>query len=172
MSNHPLAVHLSAVPDFPKPGVLFQDISPLLKNHFVDTIDSMSSLFTDEEWQQVDCLVGVESRGFIFASALAYKHNKGFIKVRKPGKLPNVHASKSYGLEYGSDKLEMQKGDGRKVIILDDLIATGGSMGAAAELCEEVGYEVIGMACLIDLKALNSFVYKDMQVRSVMQFID
>lgn len=171
-SQHPLAKYLSSVPDFPEPGILFQDISPLLKNHLVETIDAMSSLFTEEEWQSIDCLVGVESRGFIFASALAYKHGKGFIKVRKPGKLPNVHASKSYGLEYGSDKLEMQKGDGKKVAVLDDLIATGGSMGAAAELCELVGYEVIGMACLIDLKALNSFVYKDMKVRSVIQFED
>ena len=172
MSQHPLAKHLSAVPDFPKPGIIFQDISPLLKTHFVETLDAMSELFSDEEWDQIDHLVGVESRGFIFASALAYKHDKGFIKVRKPGKLPNVHASKAYGLEYGSDKLEMQKGDGKKVVILDDLIATGGSMGAAAALCEEVGYEVVGMACLIDLKALNSFVYKDMKVRSVLQFED
>lgn len=172
MSHHPLAQFLSAVPDFPKPGILFQDISPLLKSHFVETIDAMSELFSEEEWNTVDCLIGVESRGFIFASALAYKHKKGFIKVRKPGKLPNVHSSKKYGLEYGTDALEMQKGDGCNVIIFDDLIATGGSMGAAAELCEEVGYNVMGMACLIDLKALNSFVYKDMKVRSVMQFDD
>lgn len=172
MSSHYLAQYLDAVPDFPKPGILFQDISPLLKHHFVETIDAMSALFTDEEWQAVDCLIGVESRGFIFASALAYKHNKGFIKVRKPGKLPNVKASKEYGLEYGLDKLEMQAGDGRKVMIFDDLIATGGSMGAAAALCEEVGYEVMGLACLIDLKALNSFTYNEMQVRSVIQFED
>lgn len=172
MSQHPLAQYLSAVPDFPKPGILFQDISPLLKNHFNETIDAISALFTDEEWADIDCLVGIESRGFIFASALAYKHQKGFIKIRKPGKLPNVCASKSYGLEYGSDMLEMQQGDGQKVVLLDDLIATGGSMGAAAELCEEVGYQVVGMACLIDLKMLNSFNYQQMIVRSVIQFED
>ncbi|MBN2647834.1 MAG: adenine phosphoribosyltransferase [Thiotrichales bacterium] len=172
MSNHPLAQHLAQIPDFPKPGVLFSDISPLLKTHFVETIDAMSALFSPEEWAQIDALAGIESRGFIFAAALAFKHNKGFIKVRKPGKLPNVHASIEYGLEYGSDKLEMQKGDGSKVLLLDDLIATGGSMGAAAALCEQVGYQVVGMACLIDLKALNSFVYKEMKVRSVMQFHD
>jgi adenine phosphoribosyltransferase len=170
MSQHPLAQHLAQVPDFPKPGILFSDISPLLKSHFTETIDAMSGLFSAEEWDNIDCLAGIESRGFIFAAALAYKHNKGFIKVRKPGKLPNVHASIEYGLEYGSDKLEMQKGDGSRVVLLDDLIATGGSMGAAAELCEQVGYKVTGMACLIDLKALNSFVYKDMTVRSVIQF--
>lgn len=172
MSQHPLAQYLAQVPDFPKPGILFSDISPLLKTHFNETIDAISELFSEEEWAKIDCIAGIESRGFIFASALAYKHNKGFIKVRKPGKLPNVHASVEYDLEYGTDKLEMQKGDGSNLILLDDLIATGGSMGAAAELCEKVGYKVVGLACLIDLKALNSFVYKEMKVRSVMQFDD
>ncbi|MBN2865848.1 MAG: adenine phosphoribosyltransferase [Thiotrichales bacterium] len=172
MSQHPLAQFLDTVPDFPKPGILFSDISPLLKTHFVETIDAMSALFTAEEWANIDCLAGIESRGFIFASALAFKHNKGFIKVRKPGKLPNVHASIDYGLEYGTDSLEMQKGDGSRIVLMDDLIATGGSMGAAAELCEKVGYNVVGMACLIDLAALNSFAYKDMVVRSVIQIED
>ncbi len=172
MSQHPLAQHLDAVPDFPKPGILFSDISPLLKTHFQETIDAMSDLFTEQEWAEIDYLAGIESRGFIFASALAFKHNKGFIKVRKPGKLPNVFASIEYGLEYGTDKLEMQKGDGKKIVLLDDLIATGGSMGAAAELCEKVGYEVMAMACLIDLESLNSFEYKGKPVRSVIQFAD
>lgn len=169
---HPLAQYLEAVPDFPKPGILFQDISPLLKTHFVETIDALSDLFSAEEWDQIDDCVGIESRGFIFAAALAYKHNKGFIKIRKPGKLPNIHSAMEYGLEYGSDKLEMQKGNGNNVLILDDLIATGGSMGAAASLCEKVGYNVVGMACLVDLKALNSFQYQQMTVRSVIQFED
>jgi len=172
MPLHPLAQYLDAVPDFPKPGIVFSDISPLLKTHFVETIDAMSELFTQAEWDKIDCLAGIESRGFIFAAALAFKHNKGFIKVRKPGKLPNVYASVDYGLEYGSDTLEMQKGDGSRIVLLDDLIATGGSMGAAAELCEKVGYNVIGMACLIDLAALNSFSYKGMVVRSVIQIED
>lgn len=172
LQPHPLAQYLDQVLDFPKPGILFSDISPLLKNHFQATVDAMSELFSEEEWANIDCLAGIESRGFIFAAALAYKHNKGFIKVRKPGKLPNVEASIEYGLEYGQDKLEMQKGDGSRIVLFDDLIATGGSMGAAAQLCETVGYHVIGMACLIDLKALNSFVYKDMTVRSVIQFHD
>ncbi|WEJ62790.1 adenine phosphoribosyltransferase [Thiomicrorhabdus lithotrophica] len=172
MAQHPLAQYLEAVPDFPKPGIVFSDISPLLKSHFTETIDAMSALFTEAEWAEIDCLAGIESRGFIFAAALAYKYNKGFIKVRKPGKLPNVAASIEYGLEYGSDKLEMQKGDGSKIVLLDDLIATGGSMGAAASLCEQVGYDVVGMACLIDLASLNSFTYNDMTVRSVIQFSD
>lgn len=172
LTQHFLAQYLESVPDFPKPGILFSDISPLLKSHFKETIDAMSALFSEEEWSNIDCLAGIESRGFIFAAALAYKHNKGFIKVRKPGKLPNVHASIEYGLEYGTDTLEMQKGDGSRVLLLDDLIATGGSMGAAAELCEKVGYQVAGMACLIDLAALNSFSHSGMQVRSVIQFND
>ncbi|MBD3821661.1 MAG: adenine phosphoribosyltransferase [Thiotrichales bacterium] len=172
MSNHYLAKYLDPVPDFPKPGILFQDISPLLKSHFTETIDAISALFSHDEWEEIDCLVGIESRGFIFASALAYKHNKGFIKVRKPGKLPNVKAKKSYGLEYGTDSLEMQAGQGQKVVILDDLIATGGSMEAAAHLCEEVGYDVVGLACLIDLTFLNNFNFKGMGVRSVIQFDD
>lgn len=169
---HPLAQYMSDVADFPKPGILFRDISPLLKDHFHATIEAMSDLFSEQEWAEVDHIAGIESRGFIFASALAYKHQKGFIKVRKPGKLPNVHASIEYGLEYGRDKLEMQKGDGSKIILLDDLIATGGSMQATCELCEQVGYEVIGLACLVDLAALNSFKYKDMSVRSVIQYKD
>ncbi len=172
MLQHPLVQYLETVPDFPKPGVLFSDISPLLKNHFTETIDAMSALFSDSEWEQIDYLAGIESRGFIFASALAYKHNKGVVKVRKQGKLPNVCASVGYDLEYGTDCLEMQQGDGRKIVLFDDLIATGGSMGAAAELCETVGYDLFGMACLIDLASLNNFNYKKMTVRSVMQFSD
>lgn len=172
MSLHPLAQYLDTIADFPKPGIMFSDISPLLKTHFHETIDAMSELFSEEEWANIDCLAGIESRGFIFAAALAYKHQKGFVKVRKPGKLPNVHASIEYGLEYGSDKLEMQKGDGSRIVLLDDLIATGGSMGAAAQLCEKVGYKVVGMAALIDLAALNSFTFNEMTVRSVIQLED
>ena len=172
MNPHPLSQYMSNVPDFPKPGILFRDISPLLKNHLHATIDAMSDLFSEQEWANIDHVAGIESRGFIFASALAYKHNKGFIKVRKPGKLPNVHASIEYGLEYGRDKLEMQQGDGSRIILLDDLIATGGSMQAACELCDKVGYQVVGLACLVDLAALNSFEYADMKVRSVIQYTD
>jgi len=169
---HNLSQYLDAIPDFPKPGILFQDISPLLKSHFSETIQALSDLFTPEEWDNIDYLVGIESRGFMFASALALKHHKGFVMARKPGKLPNVEATMEYGLEYGSDQLQMQKGDGKNVLVMDDLIATGGSMGAAAQLCEKVGYQVVGMACLIDLQALNSFSYNGMRVKSVMQFDD
>lgn len=161
---------ISDVPDFPKPGILFRDISPLLKQAFPQVIDAMSALFSSEEWQKIDTLAGIESRGFIFAAALAYKHGKGFVKIRKPGKLPNVAGSVSYGLEYGSDSLHMQKGDGSRMLILDDLIATGGSMGAAADLATQVGYEVVGMACLVDLASLNRFTWNGLSVRSVVQY--
>jgi len=169
---HPLAQYIDNVPDFPKPGILFRDISPLLRKRFTETIDAMSDLFSEREWQAVDYLVGIESRGFIFASALAYRHGKGFVKVRKPGKLPNVCASVAYGLEYGADELQAQQGDGGRVILCDDVIATGGSMKAAADLCRKVGYEVVGLACLIDLKALNDFEWQGMRVRSVIQYED
>ncbi|UQB42326.1 adenine phosphoribosyltransferase [Thiomicrospira microaerophila] len=172
MSQHPLAQYMKNVPDFPKKGILFRDISPLLKHHFTDTINALSALFSEQEWEKIDHIAGIESRGFIFAAALAFKHNKGFIKIRKPGKLPNVHASIEYGLEYGRDKLEMQKGCGANIILLDDLIATGGSMNAACQLSEKVGYNIIGLACLVDLAALNSFEYNNMKVRSVIQYHD
>jgi adenine phosphoribosyltransferase len=161
---------VSEVPDLPKAGILFRDVSPLLREAFTETIDAMSALFTEEEWANIDLLAGIESRGFIFASALAYKQGKGFVKIRKPGKLPNVAASVNYGLEYGSDSLHIQAGDGRNIVILDDLIATGGSMGAAAHLCQQVGYQVVGMACLVDLASLNSFTWQEMTVRSVIQY--
>ncbi len=166
------AQHVAAVPDFPKPGILFRDVSPLLRSHFQETIDAMSELFSRQEWDDIDLLAGIDSRGFIFAAALAYKHDKGFLKVRKGGKLPNVHSTVEYGLEYGNDSLEMQKGDGSRVLLLDDLIATGGSMGAAAELCEKVGYHVQALATLVDLKALNSFSWNGMPVRSLIQYHD
>lgn len=171
-NTHPLAEFMANIPDYPKPGILFRDISPLVKDHFVACIDALSDLFSAEEWAKIDHLVGVESRGFIFASALAYKHGKGVVKARKPGKLPNVHSCVSYGLEYGEDKLEMQAGDGSNILIVDDLIATGGSMKAACELAETVGYNLVGLACLVDLKTLHNFDYKGMKVRTVIQYND
>ncbi|AEG32398.1 adenine phosphoribosyltransferase [Thiomicrospira cyclica] len=171
-SSSQLAQFIDEVPNFPKPGILFRDISPLLRNHFNATIDALSALYTDEDWKNIDTLAGIESRGFIFAAALAYKHQKGFVKVRKPGKLPNVHASIEYGLEYGKDSLHMQKGDGSRILILDDLIATGGSLQATCKLCEEVGYNIAGLACVIDLTHLNNFNYNGHGVRSIIQYSD
>ncbi len=167
-----LSDHIIAVADFPKPGILFRDISPLLKRHFFQTMDELSALLSEAEWLDIDLIAGIESRGFIFASALAYKHQKGFLKVRKAGKLPNVHASIDYGLEYGNDSLEMQQGDGSRVLLVDDLIASGGSMTAAADLCIKVGYQVMAFACLVDLKSLNDFNWHGKSIRSVIQYSD
>src|SRR4051812_19207949 len=105
-----LADYIHEIHDFPKPGILFRDISPLLKARFPETIDAMSELFSTLEWHDIDLIAGIESRGFLFAAALAYKHHKGVIKIRKPGKLPNVAATVGYQLEYGHNFLEMQQG--------------------------------------------------------------
>jgi adenine phosphoribosyltransferase len=160
--------YLGQVADFPKKGITFQDIFPLLRVKHKEVIEAMSSLFSKEEWMQIDAIVGIESRGFIFASALAYLHNKGLVVARKHGKLPNVTGRKSYALEYGEAILEMQQGSG-KVLIVDDLIATGGSMTACAALCEDVGYQVQAMACFIDLQLVSSFHYQGIEMRSVLQ---
>ncbi len=171
MKNTKILKNLIAeIPDFPKPGVLFRDISPLLRTHFTETIDALSALCSSQEWQAIDLIAGIESRGFVFASALAYKQNKGFVKIRKPGKLPSVVGKVHYGLEYGESSLEMQAGDGSKILIVDDVLATGGSMEAAADLAVKVGYEVAGLLCLINLCQLNQFQWRQMQCRSLIDF--
>ena len=157
------------VPDFPKAGIGFKDITTLIKDGqaFKKAIDIISNQYDPDE---IDIIVGIESRGFIFASALAYKHRKGFVKIRKSGKLPNIADQIDYGLEYGQSTLEMQKGDHTRLFILDDLIATGGSMGAAAELAQRVGYRVMGLAALVNLESLNNFTWQGMACRSVLKF--
>ena len=142
--------YITEIPDHPAEGILFRDIQPLLADSeaFYDAIYDMGQLIDVEK---VDYFVGVESRGFIFASALASINLKGFKMIRKAGKLPpNDLVSIEYGLEYGRDTIQMQKGSG-KVIIVDDVYATGGTMTAAKLLCELAGYEVIDTVCLLDI---------------------
>ena len=160
---------VSNVPDFPKSGIVFRDISPLLMHHFDDTIQAMCDLLTADEWAEIDALAGIESRGFIFAAAMAQKMGKGMVLIRKPGKLPNVAASESYDLEYGSATLEMQAGEGN-LFLVDDVLATGGTLHAAASLTANVGYSVKGMACLINLKDLNNFQWNGMPCRSIIEY--
>src|SRR6202049_2270390 len=132
---------IADVADFPRPGILFRDISPLLRDHFDATVQAMDALLTDEEWSEIDALAGIESRGFILGAALAIRRGKGFVLVRKQGKLPPPVVDVSYDLEYGSGVLEMQRGNGR-LLLVDDVLATGGTLTAAAELCERAGYQL------------------------------
>lgn len=174
-SSFPYQDLIAQTPDWPKPGVLFRDISPLLAQKFNETIDAMGALFTDEELAAVDAFVGVDARGFIFASALAQKYGKNLVIVRKGGKLPPPSHQESYALEYGSAVIEMKpaitiQGRAPRVIILDDVLATGGTFKAAADLCACAGYDVIALGTLIDLKFLNDFSWNGQRVRSVIQY--
>ena len=145
------------VPDFPKPGILFYDITTLLKDAagFHEVIDGLSAHYRDTK---VDTILGIEARGFIFAPALAYALNAGFVPVRKPKKLPAECVSVTYDLEYGTDTLEMHKdavGHRHRVLIVDDLLATGGTAAAAARMVRDAGGEVVGIGVVIELTFLN-----------------
>jgi adenine phosphoribosyltransferase len=144
------------VPDFPKPGINFYDITTLLKHPdgLRKTVDALASEY---EGEKVDTVIGVEARGFIFAPALAYHLGAGFVPVRKPKKLPAECASISYDLEYGQDTLEIHRdavGNGHKVIIADDLLATGGTAKAVCNLVEQLGGTVVGLVFVVELEFL------------------
>jgi adenine phosphoribosyltransferase len=153
------------VPDFPKPGILFRDISPLLRSHLAATIQALDGLLTEAEWGGIDAVAGIESRGFILGAALALHRRKGFVLVRKQGKLPPPVVEVSYDLEYGSGVLEMQRGRGT-VLLIDDVLATGGTLGASAELCLRAGYSVAALAVLIDLKIVVDYRWRDVPLRA------
>ncbi len=143
------------VPDFPKPGILFYDITTLLKDPRAlrMTVDRFVWQFE----KRVDKVVGMESRGFMFGPIVAYNLNAGFVPVRKPGKLPAPAVRQTYDLEYGSDALEMHRDavdPGERVLIVDDLVATGGTALASARLVEELGGEVVGLGFVIELTFL------------------
>lgn len=145
------------VPDFPKPGILFYDITTLLKDPrgLRGTIDALRAQYTGAE---VDVVIGIESRGFIFAPALAYALGAGFVPVRKPKKLPAETSAISYDLEYGSDTLEVHRdaiGKGSRVLIVDDLLATGGTARAVTQLVEGLGGTVAGLGFVVELTFLN-----------------
>jgi len=164
-----LRQYVRNVPDFPKPGILFRDIAPLLRSHFGETIDVMSSLLDASLWGSIDAVAGVESRGFMLAAALAERHRKGFVPIRKQGKLPPPVVSVPYELEYGTGVLEMQKGGGR-VLLVDDVLATGGTMQAAASLCIDAGYELVRLMVLIDLKLVKDFRWEQHPVVSAIAY--
>ncbi|HTS63719.1 MAG TPA: adenine phosphoribosyltransferase [Candidatus Acidoferrales bacterium] len=148
---------IRGVPDFPKPGILFYDITTLLKDPagLRAVIDGLKNHYQDAE---VDLVLGVEARGFIFAPALAYALGAGFVPVRKPKKLPAEVLRVSYDLEYGTDSLEMHKDAilaGQKVLIVDDLLATGGTAAAVARMVREAGGIVCGIGFVVELTFLN-----------------
>jgi len=145
------------VPDFPKPGILFYDITTLLKvpEGLRTVIDGLRANYVG---QQVDCVVGIEARGFIFAPAVAYALNAGFVPIRKLKKLPAATERAEYALEYGSDGVEIHRDaiqPGQNVVIVDDVLATGGTAAAAARLVERLGGKLAGLSFVIELDALN-----------------
>jgi adenine phosphoribosyltransferase len=164
-----LARYVVDVPDFPSPGILFRDISPLLRSHFADTVRALDGLFSTAEWAGFDAVAGVESRGFVLAAALAIQRGKGFVPVRKKGKLPPPVVDIAYDLEYGAGVLEMQPGTGR-LLLIDDVLATGGTLLAAAPLCELAGYSVAAIGVLIDIGLIENFSWHDLPARTVIHY--
>jgi adenine phosphoribosyltransferase len=164
-----LKAHIAAVADFPKPGILFRDIMPLLRARLPSAVNALDTLLTNDEWSQVDLIAGIESRGFILGAALALQRGKGFVPVRKQGKLPPPVSSLEYELEYGSATLEMQPGTGR-VLVVDDVVATGGTMVAAAELCRRSGHSVQALLALIDLKLIPPLRWNGLAVRCALSY--
>jgi adenine phosphoribosyltransferase len=157
------------VPDFPRPGVLFRDIAPLLREHFDATLQALDGLLTPQEWEAVDAVAGIESRGFILGAALAVRRRKGFVLVRKQGKLPPPVVDVSYDLEYGSGVLEMQRGQGR-IVLVDDVLATGGTMTAAADLCDRAGYQLQALLALIDLRIVADYSWRNLRLRASVSY--
>jgi adenine phosphoribosyltransferase len=164
---------IRTVPDFPKPGIQFYDITTLLKDPYGlrTSIDRLVEMIDDPH---VDTVIGIEARGFIFAPALAYRLKAGFVPVRKPRKLPSLTESISYSLEYGTDTLEIHRdgiGSGNRVVIADDLLATGGTAKAVVELVERLGGEVAGLAFLVELTFLKGRDrFKGYKVSSLLQY--
>ncbi len=200
---------IATTKDWPEPGVLFRDISPLLAQRFPETIEALADVIMKMDvipakagiqqkesgpqlslgLQHVDAFAGVDARGFIFASALAQKFGKNFVMVRKGGKLPPPSLRESCTLEYGTATFELKpatsiiippsqggagggQGETRapRIVILDDVLATGGTLRAAADLCERAGYNVVGLATLINLKFLNDFEWNGLKVKAVVEY--
>jgi len=148
---------IRAIPDFPIPGILFRDITPLLADRegFKATIDLFVQQYKDA---RVDAVVGIEARGYMLGAPVAYALGAGFVPVRKPGKLPGEKFSEEYALEYGTNTLEIHAdavGHGHRVLVVDDLLATGGTIAATLRLLEKLGADVVGTAVLIELEALK-----------------
>jgi adenine phosphoribosyltransferase len=168
-----LKQHIRHVPDFPKAGILFYDITTLLRDPmgFKATIDTLATPYVD---QRIDVVIGIESRGFILGGAVAERIGAGFVPIRKPGKLPAKALKESYDLEYGKDALEIHEDaieKGQRILIVDDVLATGGTAAAAAQLVRKLGGELHGLAVLIELLLLNGRArLEGERVYSVLQY--
>lgn len=157
MKKTDLSKYIRNIPDFPKPGILFRDVTTLIQNHkaFKESIDRIVSIY---KGKKIDKVVAVEARGFIFGAAIAYKLGAGFVPVRKTGKLPWKTNSVTYSLEYGTDTLHIHQDailPKEKVLIVDDLLATGGTVGAVIELIEGLKGKILGIAFLVELVDLG-----------------
>jgi adenine phosphoribosyltransferase len=161
------------IPDWPQPGIIFRDITPLLAapDAFTLAVDALAAPFADEE---IDKVLGVEARGFVFAAPLAYRRGAGFVPVRKAGKLPWKIEREEYELEYGTDLLEVHRDavhPGERVLIVDDVIATGGTAAASARLAEKLGGTVVGLTFLLELAALDGRAQLDgRRVHAVLRY--
>ncbi len=163
-----LKSYIRDIPDFPAPGVIFRDISPLLRSQ--EALAEVARQFGQvAAVGMIDAFVGVESRGFILAGYLASHFKKGFVPLRKAGKLPPPAIAESYDLEYGQATIEMAPGQGR-VMIIDDVLATGGTLQAAIHICERAGYDVEQVGVLIDLSFLNNMTFRGQRVFSVLRY--
>ena len=167
-----LKQHIRAIPDFPKPGIVFYDISTLLAHPraWHATVEQLAAAVLPH---RPDLLVGIESRGFLVAAPLAYATGSGVAMARKKGKLPGKTVRYSYDLEYGTDTIEVQEdaiAPGQRVLVLDDLIATGGTMQATVELVKQQGGEVVGAACIIELTFLGGRARLDVPLISVISY--
>lgn len=172
MIREKLEDYVTTIPDFPKPGIMFRDITTIIEDEdgFKMAIDGLSEAIKDVDY---DVMVAIESRGFVFGSPIAYNEHKPVVLVRKKGKLPRETVEQSYELEYGTATVEMHKDSikpGQKVIICDDLIATGGTVWAAAKLVEALGGEVAGVISVMELKGLNGRDKLDYPVYTLIQY--
>ena len=167
-----IKAHIRGIPDFPKPGILFYDISTLLADADAWQVTTGRLAKVVAPFRP-DILAGIESRGFLVAAPLALNLGCGFVMVRKKGKLPGPTISHEYALEYGTDSIQIQADavhPGQRVVILDDLLATGGTLNAAAQLFRKVGAEVVGAACIVELTFLNGRKNLDIPVETLVSY--